>query len=228
MKFLSAKWKNLLLANYSVDHEVLKDFVPAKTSIDPFEGHVFVSLVAFLFDRTCVLGIPVPFHRTFEEVNLRFYVVPDRDPSLRSVTFIKEIVPKPVITWIANALFHENYVALPMDHGYNGADYWYSWGESGLNRFSATIDSELSYPAPGSIGEFITEHYWGYARGRNSTLEYRVTHPQWKSCEITEYEISVDFAQTYGIQFGFLNAQKPYNVQYAEGSAVSVSFPGRV
>ncbi len=228
MKFLSAMWKNLLLANYSVDRGVLQDFVPAKTSIDSFDGHVFVSLVAFLFDKTRVLGIPVPFHRTFEEVNLRFYVVPDKDPSLRAVTFIKEIVPNPVIPWIANTLFHENYVTLPMDHGYNGQTCWYSWGESGSNRFSATIESNLCYPAQGSIGEFITEHYWGYAQGPNSTLEYRVTHPQWKCCEIEDFEISVDFAETYGEQFGFLNSQQPYNVQYAEGSAVTVSFPRRL
>ena len=228
MKFLSATWEHLLLANYSVDRNVLQDFVPAKTQIDPFDGYVFVSLVAFLFDKTRVLGIPVPFHHTFEEVNLRFYVIPDKDSSLRAVTFIKEIVPKPVIPLIANTLFHENYVALPMDHGCNGQNYWYSWGENGRNRFSATIESKLSYPAQGSKDEFITEHYWGYAKGPNSTLEYRVTHPQWKCCEINDFEISVDFAETYGEQFGFLNTQQPYNVQYAEGSAVTVSFPRRV
>lgn len=228
MKFLSADWKHLLLANYSVDRGTLQAFVPQDTSIDAFDGHVFVSLVAFLFDNTRVLGIPVPFHRRFEEVNLRFYVTPDKDPSVRAVTFIKEIVPKRVIPWIANTLFSENYVALPMDHGCTGKDYWYSWGESGSNRFSATIDSELCYPGPGSIGEFITEHYWGYAQGRKSTLEYRVTHPQWKCCDISNFEIAVDFAQAYGQQFAFLNTLEPVNVQYAEGSAVTVSFPERV
>ncbi len=228
MNFLSAHWKHLLLANYCVDRDILQDFVPARTSIDEFDGRVFVSLVAFLFDKTCVLGISVPFHRRFEEVNLRFYVTPDRDRSIRAVTFIKEIVPKRAIPLIANILFHENYVTLPMDHGADRQNYWYSWGDGGRNRFSAQIESELSYPAKGSIGEFITEHYWGYAQGPRSTLEYRVTHPQWRCCEINDFEISVDFAETYGKPFGFLNSLQPYNVQYAEGSAVTVSFPRRV
>ena len=105
MKFLSANWNHLLLANYSVDPDVLQDFVPANTTVDKFDGHVFVSLVAFLFNDTRVLGVPVPFHRKFEEVNLRFYVTPDKDRSIRAVTFIKEIVPKPVIPLIANNLF---------------------------------------------------------------------------------------------------------------------------
>ncbi|MCA8986779.1 MAG: DUF2071 domain-containing protein, partial [Planctomycetaceae bacterium] len=143
-------------------------------------------------------------------------------------TFVKEIVPKPIIPWISNTLFSENYVALPMGHGIDETSYWYSWGNSGSNRFSGNVESELAYPAPGSIGEFITEHYWGYTQGRKSTLEYHVTHPQWKCCDVTNFEIAVDFAETYGKQFGFLTTQTPYNVLYAEGSAVTVSFPGRV
>lgn len=228
MKFLSAHWKHLLLANYVVDRSVLEPFVPENTAIDSFNGHVFVSLVAFLFDHTHVLGLPIPFHRRFEEVNLRFYVTPDKDPSIRAVTFIKEIVPKPAIPLIANMLFSENYVTLPMGHGAEGTRYWYTWGKSEANRFIGNVETELAYPSPGSIGEFITEHYWGYAQGRRSTLEYHVTHPQWKCCDVTDFELAVDFADLYGEQFGFLTTQTPYNVQYAEGSGVTVSFPGRV
>ncbi len=229
MKFLSAHWKHLLMANYSVNRDVLRDFVPARTSIDEFDGHVYVSLVAFLFDKTSVFGIPVPFHRRFEEVNLRFYATPDKDRSIRAVTFIKEIVPKRVIPLIANGLFHENYVTQPMDHGGHGQDYWYSWGSGLRNRFSARVESELAYPARGSIAEFITEHYWGYAQGPGSkTLEYRVEHPQWKCCEISDFEISVDFGETYGELFAFLNSLQPDSVLYTEGSAVTVSFPRQV
>ncbi|ELP34361.1 DUF2071 domain-containing protein [Rhodopirellula baltica] len=38
MKFLSAVWCDLLLANYEVDPHVLQRFVPAGTSLDNFEG----------------------------------------------------------------------------------------------------------------------------------------------------------------------------------------------
>lgn len=228
MKFLSANWRHLLLANYQLPPVLLQDLVPEKTTLDEFDGNVFVSLVAFLFDETRVLGIPVPFHRTFEEVNLRFYVRPNRDRSIRAVTFIKEIVPKRVIPIIANGLFNENYVCLPMDHRNDGQTHWYSWGTDNQNRFSARVNSDLRYPEPGSLSEFITEHYWGYARGRGKTLEYRVVHPRWKCCELTDYEIAVDFGATYGERFACLNSMAPYNVQYAEGSHVTVTFPNRV
>lgn len=228
MKFLSAHWKNLLFANYEVDPEVLSDHVPPGTHVDLFEGRAFVSLVAFLFDKTRVLGIPIPFHRTFEEVNLRFYVAPEKDPSIRAVTFIKEIVPKSMITWVANNLFHENYETARMSHGVEGTNHWYSWGPNLQNRLSVDVQSDLCFPEPGSSGEFITEHYWGYAAGRGKTLEYRVNHPQWECCTIDSFEISVDFSQTYGDGFSFLNNQDPYSVQFATGSPVTVSFPGKL
>ena len=189
MKFLSANWEHLLLANYVVDPDVLGSFVPEGTRIDEFEGQVFVSLVAFMFNNTRVVGLPIPFHTSFEEVNLRFYVTPNKDSSIRAVTFIQEIVPKSAIPLVANSLFHENYIALPMEHKNEHARHWYSWDNGTQNSVSGNIKSELSYPHVGSIGEFITEHYWGYSRNPNGTLEYQVKHPQWKCCEIGDFQI---------------------------------------
>lgn len=232
MKFLSAEWKHLLLANYHVDAKVLQPYLPVGTQIDSFDGNVFVSLVAFLFDRTRVLGIPIPFHRRFEEVNLRFYVTPEKDRSIRAVTFIKEIVPKSMIPIIANNFFSENYVAQTMDHGIEdgqaGDRHWYSWENGTRNVFAGTVGSERTHPDPRSIAEFITEHYWGYSKGVKQTLEYQVEHPQWKCCDVSDFQIDVDFGATYGKDFSFLNSLQPHSVQYAEGSAVTVSFPHRL
>ncbi|TWT62888.1 YqjF family protein [Rubinisphaera italica] len=228
MNFLSARWEHLLLANYVVEPEVLQPFVPEGTKLDAFDGQVYVSLVAFLFNRMSIAGIPIPFHQSFEEVNLRFYVAPDKDPSIRAVTFIKEIVPKASIPFISNTLFHENYVTLPMDHCNEDKHHSYSWMNKVKNSISGTIESELTLPANNSISEFITEHYWGYAKAPNYTLEYEVRHPQWNCCEVTQYEINVDYATNYGKEFSFLNDQQPHNVLYAQGSPVSVLYPSRL
>ncbi|MEM8668535.1 MAG: DUF2071 domain-containing protein [Planctomycetota bacterium] len=248
MKFLTAKWEHLLLANYSVDASLLEPYVPLGTRLDRFEGHIFVSLVAFMFNRTKVMGIPAFFHRDFEEVNLRFYVTPEKDESIRAVTFIQEIVPKRIIPLVSNSLFNENYVAVPMRHHNGESEHWYAWkshsrvevnashsvGEfDGLpdrsqhEIFAAAVEEPLELPAPGSISEFITEHYWGYAKGKSSTLEYKVEHPQWICAPVNRYMIDVDFAAVYGSSFAVLNELAPYNVLYARGSDVSVSFPSR-
>lgn len=228
MRFLSAKWEHLLFANYVVSPDLLEPFVPPKTRIDQFEGKCFVSLVAFWFNETRVLGVKVPFHTRFEEVNLRFYVTPESDHSRRGVIFIKEIVPLRVIPWVANSLFRENYVCNKMQHQHTPPSFKYSWTNLQPHSFQVTLDSELTLPKAGSAEEFITEHYWGYAGNHRRTLEYQVEHPPWPSTSVTNFELNVDFAMNYGERFACLNQLEPHSVLYAAGSEVAVFFPKRL
>lgn len=228
MKFLTARWEHLLFANYVVDPELLAPYAPPKTRVDLFEGKCFVSLVAFWFHETRVLGIKVPFHTRFEEVNLRFYVTPESDHSRRGVTFIKEIVPLKIIPWVANTLFRENYVCRSMSHEHATPRFGYSWDKPPQHTFQITLNASPIFPIAGSVEEFITEHYWGYAGTKHRTLEYQVEHPQWPCARVDDYKLSVDFAHNYGTRFAILNDQRPHSVLYAAGSDVSVFFPNRL
>src|SRR5690349_10650745 len=101
-KFLTAQWKDLIIANYEVDPALLSSRVPGGTELDLQDGHCFVSLVGFMFLETRVLGVPIPFHVNFEEVNLRFYVTRRlQGETRRAVCFVKEIVPRAVIAAVA-------------------------------------------------------------------------------------------------------------------------------
>jgi len=115
--FLTAEWRWLAMLNYEIDPKALAPFVPAGTELDFWNGKTYVSLVGFLFQNARVRGIAVPFHRHFEEVNLRFYVRHNADDGWRrGVVFIKEFVPRRAIACIARAFYNENYFALPMSH----------------------------------------------------------------------------------------------------------------
>jgi uncharacterized protein len=117
--FLTAEWRNLLMLNYELERRVLQPYVPAGTELDAWQGRTFVSLVAFLFADTRVLGVPIPRHRTFEEVNLRFYVKRQvGDEVRRAGVFIREVVPRVAIATVARLMYNEPYVALPMRHSY--------------------------------------------------------------------------------------------------------------
>src|SRR6266436_6041389 len=72
--FLTAEWHYLAMLNYELDPALLAPYVPSGTELDRFNGKAFVSLVGFRFLNTKIVGIPVPFHRNFDELNLRFYV----------------------------------------------------------------------------------------------------------------------------------------------------------
>lgn len=228
MNFLTANWKHLILANYQVDPQILTPFLPQKTTLDTFEGKTWLSLVGFLFDQTRVLGIPFPTLTRFEEVNLRFYVCPQYDTSIRGVSFIQEIVPRPVIPFIANRFFHENYVRYPMTHEHQHPHFSYTWNSGVENKLSLRITSNTKLPEENSIEEFITEHYWGYSKGSKHCTEYQVQHPQWNCCIAQDVEVNVDFKSTYGNAFEFLNHCEPDNVIYARGSQISVSFPRKL
>lgn len=226
--FLSAEWRKLALANYEVDKKILTKYLPPFTELDEWGGKCYVSLVGFMFVNTKLKGFNIPYHRSFEEVNLRFYVKYNENGNWkRGVVFIKEIVPKPAITFIANTIYKEKYQTLPMKH------YWreehkaliveYSWKSKIWNRFTITASSKSEIIKVDSIEEFITEHYWGYTKiGPNLTSEYGVEHPRWETYPVKEYTIDVDFERNYGKDFAFLNQQAPNSVMLAEGSSIFV------
>jgi uncharacterized protein len=100
--FLTAEWRYLAMFNYEIDPAVLAPFVPLGTELDVWYGKTYVSLVGFLFQNVRIGGIPIPFHLNFEEVNLRFYVRRKADDGWRrGVVFIKELVPRRAIAFVA-------------------------------------------------------------------------------------------------------------------------------
>jgi uncharacterized protein len=216
--------------NYEIDPSVIAPFVPAGTELDLWNGQVLVSVVGFLFIRTRVLGIPIPFHCNFEEVNLRLYVRRKAgDGWRRGVVFIKEIVPRAAIALTARILYHEPYIALPMAHRIEPESglvksAQYSWDLSGRrNSLKLTVQGEPQLLREGSEAGFITEHYWGYNRQRNgSTLEYRVEHPRWRVYDVSEAELVCNVAELYGERFCDSLDQKPSSAFLAEGSFVTV------
>ncbi len=229
MSFLKASWRKLAIANYVVEPQVLQKHLPAKTELDFWDGKCYASLVGFMFMDTRVLGVRIPFHVNFEEVNLRFYVRHfDGKSWKRGVVFVKEIVPKAAITFVANTFYKEHYQTLPMRHNWDISEasqrIEYQWKCKGRWQkigVEAGIE-KLDMPA-GSEVEFITEHYWGYSKhAPGRTVEYEVRHPRWQHFEVKQSDIEVDFGLVYGPDFRFLNAQKPTSVMLAEGSTVSI------
>jgi uncharacterized protein YqjF (DUF2071 family) len=229
-EFLTAEWKHLAMLNYGTDPSVLAPFVPAGTELDLWNGKVLVSVVGFLFLKTRVFGIPIPFHRDFEEVNLRFYVrYKAEDGWRRGVVFIREIVPRAAIAFAARKFYNEPYIALPMSHrietesrSVKSAEF--SWRFGGRrNSLKLVTRGGAQLLREGSEAEFITEHYWGYNAQRDgSTLEYRVEHPRWRIYDAAEARLDCDVAALYGEQFRDSLDCKPSSAFLAEGSAVTV------
>jgi uncharacterized protein YqjF (DUF2071 family) len=228
--FLTATWRDLVMASYEVPPSVLTPFIPAGTELDTWNDRHFISLVGFRFLDTRVWNIAFPFHRDFEEVNLRFYVRRQSGNEWRrGVVFLKEIVPRRAIAWAAKMFYNENYVALPMSHRIettteDARRVAYSWKYAGReNRMAVTVGGGFQALTAGSEAEFILEHYWGYSRQRNgSTLEYQVEHPSWRTQPVLNWTAEGAFGKVYGPAFGGVLQNPPASVFLAEGSPVTV------
>ena len=115
--FLTANWRYLAILNYVVDPRLITPLIPVGTEIDFENGETFLSVVGFLFLDTRLLGLSIPLHRDFEEVNLRFYVRrKSADKRWRGVVFIRELVPRRAMALVARRFYRENYLAVPMKH----------------------------------------------------------------------------------------------------------------
>lgn len=228
--FLTAAWRKLIMAQYAVDPSTLAPWLPRGTELDLFHGQCFVSLVGFLFDRVRIKGLPIPGYTRFEEINLRFYVrrVEEDGTVKRGVVFVREIVPRAMITLVANLLYDEPYATMPTRHTiYHPAHTLrvnYEWKDRGpWYAMEVVAKPQAAAITPGSVEDFITEHYWGYTKRRNDrTAEYEVRHPRWQVYPVLRHSISADFGALYGPAFAHLDSADPDSVLLAEGSAVSV------
>lgn len=224
MRFLAARWSNLFLATYTVPEELLRPRLPPGLELDRYDGRVCVSLVAFDFLDTRVLGVPWPGFRNFPEVNLRFYV---RFGEQRGVMFVREFVPSRVVAAMARTLYNEPYLAAPMfsqvkeDPETIRIEHRIEFG--GRTHRLAAIGARPGYtPASDTIEHFLKEHEWGFGVVRGRLMRYRVEHPVWEIYPVRHTSIDIDWATLYGSEWSVLQGAEPISTILAAGSAIRV------
>ena len=235
------------MLNYVVDPEVLTPFLPPGIELDAWQGKMLASIVGFEFAEVRILRMSVPFHRHFEEMNLRFYVRRETvDGWRRGVVFVKELVPLPTVALLARVLYGEPYRALPMERDFRdrpvssassgkagrerATTVRYSWRhDKTWNRVEATADTtqEPRHPEPGSEEEFLTDHAYGYGTRRGKAIEYVVEHPTWRYWNAVKARFDCKAATLrtlYGEAFApYLKS--PRSAFLVEGSPVRVLRP---
>lgn len=229
--FLKANWENIIMANYEIDSKILIPFLPKGVELDLFNEKCYISLVGFMFKKTKLFNIPIPFFGNFEEINLRFYVKRNEGNNLkRGVVFINETIPYPIVAWTANKLYNEHYTVVPTKHTISEEKLFkkvkFEWLlNKKWNSIDVTSSSTSEKMKPNSLESFIYEHYYGYTKtAKNETEEYKLQHPSWKISEVFESKIECDFEEMYGKSFSVLDQTKPAAVFIADGSAVAIEW----
>ena len=229
--FLKANWENIIMANYAIDPEILKPFLPKGVELDLYNGKAYVSLVGFMFKKTKLFNVPIPFFGTFEEINLRFYVQRKEDGiTKRGVVFINETIPYRIVAWMANKLYNEHYTVVPTRHSIvensDSKKIKFDWLlNKKWNSIYVEASNESQIMKNDTLEKFIYEHYFGYTKiDENNTEEYRLQHPSWKINTVLDTKINCDFKAMYGESFSVLNKTEPEAVFIAEGSSVKIEW----
>ncbi len=231
--FLTAEWRWLVMLNWKVDPALLAPYVPSGCELDFHGDETLISVVGFLFRNTRLRGFSIPFHRNFAEVNLRLYVKRETPTEWRrGVVFLKEIVPRHAVSWVARRFYNENYTTLPMRHHCGsqsdciaaGEQFAYEWRHRGRwNRIGLQAKNVPELPAEGTLERFIVEHYWGYSVQRDgSVLEYAVEHVPWHIAHGETLEVDCRWEELYGRPWGAVLREPPESSLVADGSEVSV------
>jgi uncharacterized protein YqjF (DUF2071 family) len=233
MRFLTAAWRHLAIVTFRVPDEVLAPRLPVGTEPDRWEGSALASLVAFEFQETAVLGVPVPLHGDFPEWNLRFYVREREGARRAGVAFVAELVPKPFLAFAARFFYGEPYRAVPYAFEKHRVGESLSLAHAvtvggRTHRFNYIAGGAPRTPAEDSLATFLAQRGWGFGPpGGSSQRCYRVTHPAWGVYPETRFDLDADFAALYGKEWAFLNDAPPLSRFVADGSRVEVSWKAR-
>jgi uncharacterized protein YqjF (DUF2071 family) len=229
--FLTADWRNLILANYPLPDALAAAHLPPGVELDRYEGHAYGSLVGFQFLNTRVIGVGWPGFRHFPEWNLRIYVTYQGQ---RGVCFVREFVPQGFVAWMARTVYNEPYHAARMSMAIDekpdalAATYTVDFGGK-VHSLTATGTRPAVRPGPDSLEHFFKEHSWGFGRThKGKLLRYEVSHPEWDVYPVTDFKADVDWAKLYGPAWAEMNGKEPASVVLAAGSGVSVYPHGTV
>ncbi len=227
MPFLTATWHSLSLLNFIVEPAMLKPRLPVGTELDSYHGDTYMSLVAFHWQNTRVLGLPIPFHRNFEELNLRFYARRNTDTGWkRGVVFVKELVPRRAVAAIARWVYSEPFAFARMHHTIEDS------GDTRRSTFSAisatgSLSCTTVAPIPAAVPDedslerLLTDHQWGWTQRRGNCFEYEVQHPPWRVSHATSSSLTGDLAAIYGSELAAA-MEHPTLALCCDGSPVRV------
>ena len=217
------------MLNYTIEPALLQPLLPPGTELDFFNGTTYVSMVGFRFLRTKVFGLGIPWHRDFEEVNLRFYVRRRAAEGWRrGVAFIRELVPRRAIAFVARRLYGEPYTALPMGHRIEhtanrrstssiagsataSGSRWASWAAASRRPCGRVRTRSSSPSTTGATRPAAAD-----------ASEYQVEHPPWRIWSGTESYLHADVLALYGELFVEALSARPVSAFIADGSAVTV------
>jgi uncharacterized protein len=181
-------WGNLLFMHWEMPAEALRRVLPARLSVDTFDGRAWVGITPFtLWGVRPIFTPPVPWLSEFHEINVRTYVHLDGVPG---VWFFSLDANSLVAVMAARALFRLPYfgASISMEEREGATRYESSRDDSsgGPASFGArwAVGGELPEAEPGTLEFFLVERYCLYTADGEKLYRARIHHRPWPLREV--------------------------------------------
>lgn len=224
-KFMTCNWENLAFLNYKVNPEILENLLPEDLELDLLHGKAVISIVCFEFSNAKLLGIKIPFHQYFPEINVRTYVKSKHDKNLKGIYFLSEMVPKLMTYLVGKFIYGEPFsyrnVEILKNNGY---EYMVD---------DATCKMKIYLEKRNFVGEpilseeqnFVIDRFYAFCGkvGKKSKL-YEVKHPKWNLQETIYNQFKINKIKNipYKIEKIITN-NSPSSIFSTNGSHVEVN-----
>jgi uncharacterized protein YqjF (DUF2071 family) len=183
MDVVSMAWRDVLVASWAVDPDVVAGRLPDGLEVDTYDGRAWLSVVPFVMGDVRPAGVPAFAGRTFRELNLRTYVTGDRGPG---IYFYNLDADDAVGVALARALFKLPYYRADVRVDRDGDDV--DFRSRRTHPGAPALEFDASYrpvgdPEPadsGTLEAFLFERYRFYAAGRRRLYCGEVSHRPWR------------------------------------------------
>lgn len=176
-------WGKLLFMHWRIPADLLRPLIPARLSIDTYDGAAWVGVVPFTMWGVRPTGTPsMPRLSRFHELNVRTYVHLDGVPG---VWFLSLEAANPLAVWIARRIFRLPYFNARIDLRQHDRTITYTSHRTHRAappaEFSAEwiIGDALAPAEPETLRYFLTERYCLYASRGRKLYRGRVLHQPW-------------------------------------------------
>lgn len=206
---ITQRWNDLLFAHWPVPSSALAPLIPDGLQLDTFHGSAWIGVIPFRMDHIKMRGLPpIPFTRSFPELNLRTYV---RDHTgTPGVYFLSLDANSLLAVGFARTMYNLPYhwAEMKMQQRTEREFAFYSRrrGARPAVIFKARYRGlgptrKLAESRSGSLEYFLTERYCLFTRGHaGEPMRANVHHIPWP-LEEAEAEIEQnDLAAAIGIR----------------------------
>jgi len=177
---MTQTWHDLLFAHWPVPHALLRPLVPARLTLDTFDGQCWAGVIPFHMSGIRGRGLPaLPGLSRFPELNVRTYVVYGGKPGVYFFSLDAGSLPA---VWAARSFYHLPYFHAAMSSKELGGNIQYgSRRLLGAAEFRGRYrpSGEIRRRETGSVENWLTERYCLYTTYGGRVYRGEIHHTPW-------------------------------------------------